>query len=464
MGRAPAVVATVALAVVVLNTGVEILPGDPLISVLTPLRLVVLTGLVALVAGGLRVADVRSPLDLPVGLLVAVAATVTVLGGHPLAPLRGLLTVVGVFVLVVGVMRRVPGAQWAVLCTALLAAVVPATIGLVQAAQGTQTGFSRIGFERAVGTFANPNLLAAYLVLLAPFAVVAALGWVRSPDGATEGRTAIFLVVLGVLVFGLLVTMSRTALLAAMAGGLALVLVRWAAGRLSSRLEPKVAQKAGRHRRAGAGTATVLLMLPVFGLLGLLALAATLVARASGRSEVWALALRVGLRHLVTGVGLGRADAALTAIDPGRIGEIYYHTHNLWLNWFVEAGLPGLIAIAMLTVVSLVLAVRAAAAGTPLGAAALVSVVGFLVVCLADHPTAIDRVETAWWVVLGVAATAYTPKVRDGVARRPQPEPEYDDDHVSSNGLPTRSSARAVSASAARRNGATSYRQTPARQ
>src|SRR3712207_7653694 len=43
--------------------------------------------------------------------------------------------------------------------------------------------------------------------------------------------------------------------------------------------------------------------------------------------------------------------------------------------------------------------VRAAATGTPLGAATLVSVVGFLVVCLADHPTAIDRVETAWWVV-----------------------------------------------------------------
>lgn len=38
---------------------------------LTPLRLVVLTGLVALVVSGVRVADMRSPLDLPVGLLLA---------------------------------------------------------------------------------------------------------------------------------------------------------------------------------------------------------------------------------------------------------------------------------------------------------------------------------------------------------------------------------------------------------
>ncbi|MFN2497256.1 MAG: O-antigen ligase family protein, partial [Pseudonocardiaceae bacterium] len=350
MGRVPAVVATVALAVVVLNTGVEILPGDPLISVLTPLRLVVLTGLAALAVGGVRVADVRSPLDLPVGLLLVVAAGVTVLGSHPLAPLRGLMSGVGVFVLAVGVLRRVPGAQWALLSTALLAAVVPAAMGLAQATQGTPTGFTRIGFERAVGTFANPNLLAAYLVLLAPFGAAAALGSVRwgrspdgtSPDGSAGGRTATTLIVLSVLAVGLLVTMSRTALLAAVAGGLALVLVRWAAGRPSARPLPKAPQKAGRHRRDGAGPATVFLMMPVFGLVGVLALAAMLAARASGRAEVWALALQVGLRHVVAGVGLGRADAALTEVNPGRVEKVYYHAHNLWLNWFVEAGVPGL--------------------------------------------------------------------------------------------------------------------------
>jgi O-antigen ligase len=460
----PAVVATVALAVVVLNTGVEILPGDALISVLNPLRLVVLTGLVALAAGGMRVADVRSPLDLPVGLLLTVAAGVTVLGGHPLAPLRGLLTVVGVFVLAVGVLRRVPGAQWALLCTALLAAVVPATVGLVQAAQGTQTGFARVGFDRAVGTFANPNLLAAYLVLLAPFAVVAIFGWVRSaerpPDGSVEGRAAIFVVVIGVLALGLLVTMSRTALLAAVAGGLALGLVRWVTGRLSPRLGSKVAQKAGRHRREGPPT--VFLMAPVFGLVGFLALAAVLVARASGRAEVWALALHVGLRHAVAGVGLGGAGAALNAINPGRIEKVYYHAHNLWLNWFVEAGIPGLAAITVLTVVSLVLAVRAAATGTPLGAATLVSVVGFLVVCLADHPAAIDRLETAWWVVLGVAATAQAPKALAGAPRRGKPEPERDDDYVSANGLPTGSPVPEAQVAATHRNGSLGYRRAVA--
>jgi hypothetical protein len=44
------------------------------------------------------------------------------------------------------------------------------------------------------------------------------------------------------------------------------------------------------------------------------------------------------------------------------------------------------VAITVLTVISLVVAVRAVAAGTPLGTATLVSVVGFLVVCLTDHP------------------------------------------------------------------------------
>lgn len=94
------------------------------------------------------------------------------------------------------------------------------------------------------------------------------------------------------------------------------------------------------------------------------------------------------------------------------------------MNWFVEAGVLGLIAITVLTVISLVLAVRAAAAGTPLGAATLVSVVGFLVLCLADHPAAVDRVEIAWWVVLGVAAAVNVPKSLGGSAR-----PDYQRNH-----------------------------------
>src|SRR3712207_120415 len=104
--------------------------------------------------------------------------------------------------------------------------------------------------------------------------------------------------------------------------------------------------------------------------------------------------------------------------------------------------------------------VRAAATGTALGAATLVSIVGFLVVCLADHPTAIDRVETAWWVVLAVAATAHAPRLRDGVACCDPPEPERDDDYISAPGPgpAASSSAPQVLDAVARRNGSTSYR------
>src|SRR5262249_13151246 len=65
------------------------------------------------------------------------------------------------------------------------------------------------------------------------------------------------------------------------------------------------------------------------------------------------------------------------------------------------------------------------------GIATLVSVVGFLVVCLTDHPSAIDRVETIWWVVLGVATAVQVPKVLTGAARA---RPACDDEYVGSIG------------------------------
>lgn len=138
------------------------------------------------------------------------------------------------------------------------------------------------------------------------------------------------------------------------------------------------------------------------------ALAATLggLAVASGgstgiRGDVWAAAWRAVLAHPF-GVGIGRAGAVISAGVSD--GENIQHAHDLWLNWAVEAGLPGLAAIVGVTGAAVVVCVRAARHGS--GAALMITagLAGFATVSLVDDPANSLRVALAFWAVLGLLA------------------------------------------------------------
>ncbi|MBW0117055.1 O-antigen ligase domain-containing protein, partial [Pseudonocardia sp. KRD-169] len=219
--------ALLCLAAVLLDAAADLLPDDPLAGVLTPLRLVVLLGLAALAVA--RPVPVRTPFDLPVALLLVAAAVATALNGQPWSGWRAVLTGAAVLYLTAGVRRVVPGAWPALALLALLGVGVAATAAARQSANGTGTGFCRgaldgsadlcTGVEmiRATGTFANPNLLAAFLVLLLPIAAAGATGLA---DRASR------LVGTAVVVVGyaaLLLTGSRGGVLAAVAGVTAFV-------------------------------------------------------------------------------------------------------------------------------------------------------------------------------------------------------------------------------------------------
>ncbi|MDP9394313.1 MAG: O-antigen ligase domain-containing protein, partial [Actinomycetota bacterium] len=53
------------------------------------------------------------------------------------------------------------------------------------------------------------------------------------------------------------------------------------------------------------------------------------------------------------------------------------HAHNLWLNWFLEAGVLGLLAILLLTGMALWIALRGARAGSATAGGGLAALVGF---------------------------------------------------------------------------------------
>ena len=386
-----------AVGALVLATGVEILPSGAIVWKLTLGRLLVLAALAALIASGARLRDFRTGLDAPIALLVF-AGIVTTLR-HPLAgvdesaPLRFLLTVVVFYYVTVAMCRRSPAVRLALPMIATFAIVASAVVGVEQVAQDEFTGFYRDGFTpvvsgapqddlipRARGSFSNPNLLAAHILLLAPLAVAFALSAV-----AREVRVVLF--GLAALVYlGLFLTFSRAGVGAAVLGGLV------AAYALRPRWRPRL-------RLVVAVGAIVLL-------LGAVVTGGDLVG-GFGRTEAMSLSIDVARDNPLTGVGLGRSGDAMTAAgDPG---DSYRHAHNLWLTWLAEAGPLALIAWIWIAAWLLWRAYRAAARGRALAASSLAAVTGFFVFSLFDHPSNVERIATAFWFVAALIAAGVRP-------------------------------------------------------
>ncbi|MFE0255030.1 O-antigen ligase family protein [Streptomyces sp. NPDC059010] len=389
-----------AVVVVLLDSATDFLPDDPVepvVGLLTPTRLTLLLGLLALVVpvrgrARARLRDFRTRLDAPIALLIAAAGMATYAGGHPTAPLRGLLTVIACYYLVVGVRRTQPDSWRAIGIIALTGVAAAATSAFSQVTNDTPTGFCRTGFLtdiacgtsgaddiliRATGTFANPNLLAAFLVLLLPFALLAAV----CVDERTARTAVVTLVVIG---YGaLLTTFSRAGYVAGAAGLLVL------AG--AYRLTPRLADRAQRRLFATLGT---LALLTAAG-------AIWAVSRAGNslgvRGQAWEAALGLAADNPL-GVGLARSGAAISAAAPG--DRVFVHAHNLWLNWLVEAGPLGLLAITAIAVIAWSSAARAARAKSATGTVGLAALTGFFLTSMLDHPANLDRIDILFWCVL----------------------------------------------------------------
>lgn len=380
-----------ALALVLLDAVADILPDKPLFWVVTPLRLVVLVGLMALtpLLRGAGVAVLRRDwvMHLCSAALLVAAAIPAVRSGQGWAEWRGLVTCVAIAYLAAGVMRSSVDAWRAVTMIAMVTVATAALTGVRQTVQGIPTGFCRGALDgtadscghpgvlvRALGTFGNPNLLAAFLVLMIPLAVAFAVGH-------TQRQTRILgLLVAAIGVAGVAATGSRAGLVAVATIGFAYLVLR----------RPSTP-------RLLAGVGAVVAML-----------AAGAVALATGagigvRTDVWRAAATL-IRQYPLGVGWGRTGDMIAAVVPG--DEKFQHAHNLWLDALLAAGPLGLAAVVGFTVVAGVAVVRAARRGSAAGVALGCSLAGFAVYCLFDNPVNAIRNAYATWAVLGLAIAA----------------------------------------------------------
>ncbi|MFW6775894.1 O-antigen ligase family protein [Nocardioides sp. CPCC 205120] len=367
-------------------------------SFVTVVPTLVVVGLVALHRAGVRPAALRTPLDLAVGAGLAAGGVAFVVNGlHGGRRLVECVVMAAAFYLFVGVQRAWAHGRTALALTGALAVGIAAATAVVQWVTGADTGYCRAEIVggadgcqrsdtavRAIGTLSNPNLLAPVLVLLVPVGCVA----LRAVLGRRRGR--VVAATLGVLgAAAVATTLSRGGLVSLGALGVAALALRYPS----------------RRTLVGAGLAVGAGIVVAFG---------ALLARFSigPRADVYRESLGLVREH-VWGVGLGRSGPFIDARVPG--DQRFYHSHNLWLTWLVEAGTAGLAATLWLTLAVVIVVVRGARRGDALVVAAGCGLAGFAVISLFDNPSFRQSVAIPLWAVVAIAvAHEVVPRRSDG--------------------------------------------------
>lgn len=386
-----AAIATIAIVLILSEAVADALPDDPIRFNVTPVRLAIILGLVGVCFAGVMVRSLRTRLDLPILALLAAAGLATVLHSQSFSAWRGLLAGVAAYYLAVGA-RRGGALSFGTMSTiALVFVAVPAGVALGQASNQTNTGFCRSGLGgeinnvctnpdamvRVVGTFYNPNLLAAFLVMFVPLATVGALGV------ADRSLRALAFTVIGGSYIAILATFSRGGIAAAFIGAIVLVVL----------LKPTRRRLVVAGAAAGVGGLLLVFLMVVRGGVGV-------------RTEVWSAALRVAAENPL-GTGLGLSGHLVAGRVPGT--EAFVHVHNLWLNWLVETGVVGGAAVITITVLIAIRVGRAAVAGSKMAAAQASGLASFAMVSMVDHPANSMAISLVMWLMLGLAETSWEP-------------------------------------------------------
>ncbi|MEA2450274.1 MAG: hypothetical protein QOG63_2206 [Thermoleophilaceae bacterium] len=396
------------------STAADILPHDTIVGVgefdLTLSRILLLVGFAALaISAGWRTLLVRTGIAIPLVLLLAVSLYASHRWGtYP--RFRFLVEGVAAFYLAAATVRSRDDAREALAAIGLIALAIAALSAVAQVAQGISTGFYRDGctpvtktfgpppagtLTRATGTFANPNVLAGYLLLLLPVgALCGAL--VRRARGLW---VAVVLAV-GLGYLAVVFTFSRAAVFAALIAVAVAIVV-----------------SGSRHRRYLLGVAVALgvVVLVLVGSCGSDA------GAGYGRSAEWHETFEVIKDNPLTGVGLGRIGDVLQARN---VGSSAAHAHNLWLTWWADAGTGAFIAWIWIALALVLRSLRGALAGDAVARAGLVALLAFFGLSMLDHPANVDRVALAFWIVAGLAAATSLPLRGWRRGRRPSGSPD----------------------------------------
>jgi len=301
-------------------------------AVLAPLRIAMLTAVLAIVAHVLSRMSRRLPIitfSAPIKIVtfLVVWSLITLPfsywpSGSLMFLLENFSKTVIVFILLANVIdnrTRLMHFSWGLVLMSIPLAVT--TIGNFMSGITMQDGDRVVGY--AAGLTSNPNDLALMLNLILPLCIALLL------SSSRFGVRVLLASIVGLLIFAIIVTFSRAGFLTLMVTGVAYF---WLYRNRSGRV-----------------------WIPVIVVLGLLALPiipsgyveriSTIVSieddttnSAEMRLNDMKAAARLGLANPVIGSGIGMNVLALNEVR----GETWTAVHNVYLQYLVELGLPGL--------------------------------------------------------------------------------------------------------------------------
>lgn len=223
-------------------------------------------------------------------------------------------------------------------------------------------------------------------------AALAALGFVVF-EPARRWR---WLAALGPLLFGLWLTGSRTAgVAAAGAGVLVLLAARFPAWR------------PGRSHLIAAAAAAVILLAAGGAILARGANEPNAAGRAMGlRMQFTQTSARMLAAAPLYGVGVGRYHATSGRYMPEELRALYgfENAHNYFAQQFAELGLIGGALFLWLIVAGLAGGWAFAREHAAIAAGLCAGVVGYTVTCITGHPLLVPEAALPFWIALGVAA------------------------------------------------------------
>lgn len=350
-----------------------------------------------------------NPLLAPVVLLALVICVTTITAVNWRLSLWGsyergqgavtLLTYLLLFLLAASRLHTLPYAR------RLLTAVVAVAAPLILFSLGQALGWNPFGLvsdarSPVFATLGRANFLGAYLALLVPLTLALLVTSKRR-----YGRAGWAILCAGeLIVIGL--TLTRSAWLATAVGSLLFALLRW-----GSRLERR------RRRLAWAGAGLLLLSGPLLVLwLGPRQLGST-----AARLAIWQkTAELIGQRPLL-GYGADALGAVFHRVYPPELvyfqGREFFvdRAHNLFLDWGVTAGLPGVLAYSLVLVTFVTVVARALQRPNPPQKQALLA--GILAAVLAhtaNNLVSFDVTPTAMvtWLLMGMGVALVAPPPR----------------------------------------------------
>jgi hypothetical protein len=392
-------------------------------------------------------------LRLPAMLLVGLAWVTIPLGIEPGLSVVGAIRITAGALLALYVLNQVDGLTSIALPVGAMLAI-QATVGIAQVVTGGSVGLGGIGelsldpavsgtsvvtatdgtrLLRAYGLAPHPNVLGGFLACgLLLLVAVAVSTWAAA--GRTAARAAAraagpaLLGVLSLAASALVVTFSRGAYLAGLAGLVAGFVIVAGAARTGS------TDPARPGRQPGSGAAQPLrrwlmtagLVLVVAGAVGWLArdaiasrarlgptVAATEQRSIDERLEQIRLGWRVVMERPLTGAGASAVPIAMRELEPD-FPFAFYPPHLVALAVAGELGIVGGLAYAWLMAVPWVLLARARRRWTVELAGASAALAALTVVSLFDdYPWVGGPGRTLTWLVLGLWAMAWARAGRD---------------------------------------------------